>query len=199
MSGFLLALEDGPLDNLLDLVANFNTVDGAKYTDIVGYSFFYTLEGEETFLTAQNFDEGFNFNIFVYDMNEDPLSCDNRNFACGNVMHYGLNEDYMPSRGENLLCPGGGLADPNGGFILFDSPTTGREVFGNNDGDGDELVQFVGLIGINNGNGTGSLDYWNEIEGTFNPDFLWFLTKKRSRYEVNIVKNINYFIISFSA
>ena len=132
---------------------NFNTVDGAMYADVIGYAY----ERENfTSSTVTNIEEGFSFDIFVYDMDEEPLSCDRRTFACGNVMNYGINEDYKNSRGGPLLCPGGGLADPNGGYILFDNRNypmpPGFVTLG-------DLVKY-GFIGINNGDGTGSMDSW---------------------------------------
>ncbi|NIP31317.1 MAG: hypothetical protein GTO02_16900, partial [Candidatus Dadabacteria bacterium] len=142
-------------------IANFNTVDGAMYSDVVGYAY---SESDVDSDIAVNIDNGFSFDIFVYDMNEEPLSCDRRNFACGNVMNYGINEDYMASRGNDLLCPGGGLADPKGGFISFEN---GANLDGivtpGDDADSDDV--FVNLIGINNNNGTGSMDTWFFVEG----------------------------------
>ncbi|NIP29386.1 MAG: hypothetical protein GTO02_03245 [Candidatus Dadabacteria bacterium] len=151
-----LATPEQILESDLDMIANFNTVDEASFADVVGYAF----DTINTFpFSAINFDPGFDFDVFIYDMEEDPLSCDTRNFACGNIMNYGINEDYTASRGENLLCSGGGLADPNGGYIFFDNPRPNRMLLD------DEEVLFIGLIGINNGDGTGSMDYWFEIEG----------------------------------
>ncbi|NIP29501.1 MAG: hypothetical protein GTO02_03925, partial [Candidatus Dadabacteria bacterium] len=118
------------------MYANFNTVDGAILADVVGYAyvldFGFDLEFGEgpvglpepeaaSFAdTVINFTPGVDFNVFVFDLDEDPLSCDRRNFACGKVMNYGINEDYRASRGNDLLCPGGGLADPKGGYIIFE-------------------------------------------------------------------------------
>ncbi|NIP30658.1 MAG: hypothetical protein GTO02_12240 [Candidatus Dadabacteria bacterium] len=94
-------------------------------------------------------------------MNEEPLSCDRRNFACGNVMNYGVNEDYPNSKGGPLLCPGAGLADPKGGFIHFDNigTTLTNLDFINFDSDSEVLLHTY--IGINNGDGTGSMDAWH--------------------------------------
>ncbi|NIP31312.1 MAG: hypothetical protein GTO02_16885, partial [Candidatus Dadabacteria bacterium] len=85
-------------------IANFNTADGANYADLVGYAYD---DGNST--TVTNYDPGVSFDIFVFDLNEEPLSCDTRVFACGGIMNYGINEDYPASRGNDLLCPGGGL------------------------------------------------------------------------------------------
>ena len=135
------------IDN--SLRANFNTIDQTMYADVIGYGY------EKTSLTtATNIEQGYNFDIFVFDLDEEPLSCDTKNFACGNIMNYGINEDYTNSISEDLLCPGGGLANPNGGFISFENGV-------NLDSDDDSLQDvFIGFIGINNNNGTGSMDAW---------------------------------------
>ena len=162
VQGYIASGNITPLD--IDYYANFNTVDGANQADIIGFAFDRTSSPDNQ--TVINIDTGLSFDIFVYDMSEEPLSCDNRNFACGAVMNYGINEDYPASRGNDLLCPGGGLANPDGGYILFDSSGFGFSldcidnpddlfcaVFGGSD-------VFIGLIGINNGNGTASMDTW---------------------------------------
>ena len=140
-----------------NLIANFNTIDGANWSDLVGYAY----QGERT-STVTNIDEGFSFDIFVFDMDEEPLSCDRRNFACGNVMNYGINEDYPNSRDGLLICPGGGLANPQGGFVSFENPS--------NDNIDPNDDMFVGFIGINNSNGTGSLDHWFYRDGFVEED-----------------------------
>ena len=143
-------------------LANFNTADGAIFSDVIGYAYQFAANLPED--TVANFDPGFDFDIFVFDLLEEPISCDTRNFACGKIMNYGVNEDYKASRENNLLCPGGGLSDPKGGYISFENtrpnPTPGSNP--------DNSI-FVGLIGINNGNGTGSMDYWIEGEIFFTP------------------------------
>ena len=141
---------DGP--GFSNLYANFNTIDGANQADVVGYSYF--LDDGSGELLALNNDFGFDADIFVFDFNEEPLSCDRRNFACGNVMNYGVNEDYPNSRSGPLLCPGGGLADPDGGFIHFDNWNVPPDFVGLG------ILIMQGFIGINNGDGTGSMDQW---------------------------------------
>ena len=153
----VVAAFSGDFTNLK--IANFNTVDGAMYSDIIGYAFEV---GQIIEATANNLDDGFSFDIFVFDMNEEPISCDRRNFACGpgKVMNYGINEDYPASRGDNLLCPGGGLADPQGGFISFQNGSNDIQLPGTPDSD-DNFLLFVGL---NNNDGTGSIDSWIVFE-----------------------------------
>ncbi|NIP29071.1 MAG: hypothetical protein GTO02_00625 [Candidatus Dadabacteria bacterium] len=135
------------------LFANFNTVDSANQADVIGYAY----HGESS-TSVRNIDNGFSFDIFVFDLAEEPLSCDRRNFACGNIMNYGINEDYPASRGSDLLCPGGGLANPQGGFVQL---INGANLDGTPpESDATENDVFVGLIGINNNDGTGSIDVW---------------------------------------
>ena len=139
------------------LNANFNTVHGAKYSDLIGYAF--NDNNTSTFTGVRNYDPGVDFDIFVFDLNEEPLSCDTRNFSCGNIMNYGVNEDYRNSKDDPLLCPGASLADPKGGYVLFDNFRSGANLLSG------DLVLFIGLVGINNNDGTGSIDYWFEIGG----------------------------------
>ncbi|NIP31415.1 MAG: hypothetical protein GTO02_17755, partial [Candidatus Dadabacteria bacterium] len=147
-----------PSINEGNLIAHFNTVDDAKFADLIGYGI-----AGRFISTVINLDAGIDFDIFVFDMDEEPLSCDRRNFACGIIMNYGINEDYTASRGSDLICSGGGLANPNGGFISFeegDHPETPQ-------GQAEEQLMgpfnetaFLHYIGLNNGDGTGSFDTW---------------------------------------
>ncbi len=136
-----------------DAYINYNTVDNAKFADVIGYAY----EGKNS-ATVTNIDNGFTFSIFSFDLDEEPLSCDRRNFACGNVMNYGINEGYKASRGNNLLCPGAFLPDPKGGYVSFEN---GTNLDGSPPGsDADTNDAFYGWIGLNNNDGTGSMDTW---------------------------------------
>ena len=67
-------------------IANFNIVNGSNQADVLGYAY----DGADR-SSVTNYDDGVSFNIFVFDMNEEPLSCDQRVFACGGVMNYGAS------------------------------------------------------------------------------------------------------------
>ena len=140
-----------------DFQVNINNVDGANQADIVGFVYRKTSINAGSVL---NVDEGVNLSVFVFDLDEEPLSCDVRNFACGNIMNYGVNDDYGASRGDDLLCEGGSLPDPNGGYILFENlthvpPTGESEFYGSG-----SLFNFAQYIGLNNDDNTGSMDSW---------------------------------------
>ena len=91
----------------------------------------------------------------MLDENEERLSCDQKNFACGagKTMNYGINEDYQNSRGGPLLCEGAGLLpDQTHGYIYLENATYITTIPDGREG------EFVCMVGINNGNGTGSMD-----------------------------------------
>ena len=143
------------------LIANFNNIDGANQADVIGYGY---VDNTATSSSVSNLDRGLNFDIFIFDLDEEPLSCDNKNFACGTVMNYGINDDYESSRDNPPLCAGGGLSDPKGGFISFENATdnfTAPPDFPFTP----TTHQFLGFIGINNGDGTGSMDMWIIVPG----------------------------------
>ncbi|NIP30138.1 MAG: hypothetical protein GTO02_08325 [Candidatus Dadabacteria bacterium] len=139
-------------------VIRFNTVDGSNQADIVGYVYQVNrdLAGNSGGFDdrVRNISQGATFSVFQVDENEERLSCDVKNFACGGVMNYGINDDFGASRGNNLLCEGGGLIPgQTHGYISLENASV-------NDGDtnDNEELEFVCLVGLNNGNGTGSMD-----------------------------------------
>ena len=145
-------LTTGGGDDNGHIEVHFNTIDGAGWADVVG--FVYDEAGGPDETTVRNVSSGITFSIFQFDQNEEPLSCDQKTFACGGTMNYGINEDYPNSRDGSLLCPGGGLAPgQTHGFVSLEDAVV-------NDGDTTlvEEFEFVCLVGINNGNGTGSMD-----------------------------------------
>ncbi|NIP31491.1 MAG: hypothetical protein GTO02_15270, partial [Candidatus Dadabacteria bacterium] len=64
--------------------------------------------------------------------------------------------------GSNLLCPGGGLANAQGGYVSLENPIFVKR-------EEPDFEVFVGFIGINNGNGTGSMDMWTFIDDNVIP------------------------------
>lgn len=150
------------LEPVRNVIIPFNKVDGATHADIVGFVWQHDVNasgddlGDETEDNVRNIPEGATFSVFQLDENEERLSCDTKNFACGpdKVMNYGVNDDFLPSRGDNVLCEGASLlpGQNHGYFVLENAQVT----------DGDNMDQdqltFTCFIGLNNGNGTGSMD-----------------------------------------
>ncbi|NIP29259.1 MAG: hypothetical protein GTO02_02080 [Candidatus Dadabacteria bacterium] len=150
------------LDKIRDVIIPFNKVDGATHADIVGFVWENdaNLNGESlgnsTENRVRNLPRGVTFSVFQVDEDEERLSCDTANFACGTgkIMNYGVNDDFPASRGNNVLCEGGGLA-PNqshGYFSLENASVSDGDQVSN------EQFEFTCFVGLNNNNGTGSMD-----------------------------------------
>lgn len=156
------------------ITLNFNTAGGVTLSDVVG--FVYTKNDDAGEIEVSNILDNFaGFDIDILNNNEVPQSCRNVIFACVDQdnplleellsggsgdsddddfsasvasFEYGINEAIPHSKGGELLCPGNITSE---GFVKMEFDT-----FFNEDGQ-----EFVGYIGLNNGNGRGSLDsFW---------------------------------------
>lgn len=151
---------------LANILIPFNTVDGANHADIVGFIVEdnRNLAGSNEDGGAQdlvyNEEAGISFDVFQLDENEERLSCDRKTIGCGPniVMNYGINEDYPASRGDNLLCEGAGLLPgQEHGYISLENATFLSPIDAV-DNPPENDFEFICLVGLNNGNGTGSMD-----------------------------------------
>lgn len=148
---------------------NFNTESGVTLSDVVGITFF--VEGE---ILAANVLENFAaFEVDILNESEVIFSCRNVIFACinqdsslqellleevnnlgasGSVadFEYGINNTIPHSKGSELLCPGNSI---NEGFVTIDRIGLMQD-----------NSEFIGFIGLNNGNQRGSMD------GIWSPD-----------------------------
>jgi hypothetical protein len=151
---------------------NFNEANGNVLSDLVGITYADVSDdfvyASPTVLTkfGSLLDE-----IFIVDENEDPTSCSPTLFSCavGN-MDKGIDNSLPNSKGENnRLCAvstldtntSGWLGMPFDTFLCFDPEVGGA------DGICDFDMEFVGFIGLNNGNGTGSMDSWWTFDDSF--------------------------------
>ena len=180
-----------PAVNLIeeaDLTFNFSQGAGVNLSDIVGI--YLVAFGSNGFPTgpgewfADNITRTFFVaDVDIFDLNENPLSCRDVAFACvqpdspfvdeilaydggdGGVfngtngataasLEYGINESIPHSRNGELLCPGNNIND---GFVKLDIQGIAA------DQDIDQFL-FNIYIGLNNGNGRGSMDaiWWRE-------------------------------------
>jgi len=141
-------------------VFNFNDLAGATMSDVIGISCDKSNQNGGV-KCADPDDHNANFRVSIFDENENEFSCQRTAFTClpsdqigadfqeeEDVLfggfNLGLNDLYVNSRGEPSICSG---FLPTG-FVRLDST-------GETDGN-----RFVGFIGLNNGNGTGSMDSW---------------------------------------
>ena len=108
--------------------------------------------------------------VDIYDLNETPFSCRNVIFSCVNQnnpllealleesgvasvasFEYGINEAIPHSKGGELLCPNNNISN---GIVRF-------KQIGKGSGEISTELPVIGYVGLNNGNGRGSLDaFW---------------------------------------
>ena len=126
---------------------------------------------------ADILDTWISFDVDILNEDEVIFSCRNVIFACTDQdnplleelleesgdasvasFEYGINNAIPHSRGGELLCPGNTISE---GFVTLNMIDERISDF----------VGFVGFIGLNSGNGRGSMDsFWYENFGTFSDD-----------------------------
>jgi len=139
---------------------NYNTKGNVTLSDVIGIP--SRLDGE--IIAADILDVKFSVDINILNENEVIFSCRNVIFACTDQnnplleqlleevgeasvasFEYGINNAIPHSKGGELLCPGNNISDGVVTMNFLKQVQTGR---------------FVGFIGLNNGNGRGSMDSW---------------------------------------
>ena len=146
---------------------NFNNESGVTLSDVVGISFGNAGDSDEVEVIADSVEQFIAYDIDIFDLNEVPFSCRNVIFSCidqdnprleellvnsGDAsvasFEYGINEAIPHSKDGELLCPGNVIDD---GWVILNIIGTG---------DFNEGGSIFGFIGLNNGNGRGSMDSW---------------------------------------
>ncbi len=159
-------------------VVNFSSANGHNLSDLVGITYI-SIDPSTVYASPQvatvfgsPFDE-----ILIYDQDEDDISCSPTFFACAvGALDRGIDNALPNSKGEaNRVCATSILNSNSSGWL--DLPLTafscaGDPFFGNPDGSCSNEPFFVGFIGLNNGNKTGSMDsYW---EVGLEMERIWF-------------------------
>ncbi len=159
LNGVGVQAEGAPLDIY---TFNFNTESGVNLSDLFGFGLDFDSEPQEAF-AADITDYWASFDIDIYNLDEVPFSCRNVIFACTDQdnpllpalleesgdasvasFEWGINEAIPSSKGAPLLCPNNVVSE---GFVRLE------EI------DYDQLNEtFVLFVGLNNGNGRGSMD-----------------------------------------
>ncbi len=146
---------------------NFNNVDGSNLSDLVGLV--YRRVNNRSVVTSPELSIVFGYptgdvgsaqpQIHIFDEFESPTSCSPTTFSCApTLVDKGIDNFHPNSKGEvNRICNDsvdvGWLYMPIQQFFCFDfDPISGQCPFGS--------VFFVGFLGLNNGDGTGSMDSW---------------------------------------
>lgn len=167
--------EDFAGSETVDFILNFNNVDGNNLSDVVGIVYqeidFDTVNAG--FLSANfgsgagdPFTEGIP-QVHIVDEFEDATSCSPTFFDCTvGSFNRGIDNSIPNSRQADLgnrICNDSTLSETNdagwlylpfAGFNNFFGPVVGPPSQIEND------IYFVGFLGLNNGNGTGSMDSW---------------------------------------
>ena len=150
---------------------NFNQEGGVVLSDIVGLIINTVPNTDSYEWDASNVLNTFIvYDVDIYDLNETPFSCRDVIFACVDEdnplaeeilavdpsqgsngasvarFEYGINDAITHSRGGELLCPGNNIPE---GFTTL--RVQGRQL----PGGGDFFI--AGFVGLNNGNGRGSM------------------------------------------
>ena len=152
-------------DSDFDVITfNFNQKGQVTFSDIVFWINDVTNEG----VNSEPLDDEVRFEVDIVDLDENVFSCRNIASTCidqdsplqeialerinnlspnfsTNVLNfeYGINDAIPNSKNAPLICPGNNIGE---GFVMLD-------VFGEPDSD-----DVFGFIGLNNGNGRGSMD-----------------------------------------
>lgn len=163
-----------------DFTFNFNTESGVILSDIVGMQFDNTADTNppaEVF-AADIVNIWTSWDVDIYDLNEVPFSCRNVIFACTNQnnpllealleesgdanvasFEYGINEIIPSSKNAPLLCPSNTISE---GIVRMQRISFGSFTEDINIADDRKFTLYVGL---NNGNGRGSMDMlWQDHE-----------------------------------
>jgi len=148
------------------LTFNFNNKSGVTLSDVIGFELDGTSNPSppaEVF-AADIVNTWVSFDIDILDLNEVPFSCRNVIFACTDQdnplleallegsgdasiasFEYGINENIPSSKDAPLLCPNNIISD---GVVRMSQIGFGKGADG----------VFALFIGLNNGNGRGSMD-----------------------------------------
>lgn len=132
---------------------NFNQLGGNNQADIIGIE----IDDAGPGFSRVDVDD-VDVIPFIFNDAENPTSCDEFEFDCGvtedefalgvdtDTLNVGINDIFPSTNGELTLCDGN---QDVSGFV---------ELITDELGDDDEII--VGYVGLNNGNGTGSMDSW---------------------------------------
>ncbi len=152
-------------DELYD-VLNFNDVNGNNLSDVIGITY-VDIDSNTVFASngiATLFgDINDPAQILIFDGNENANSCSPIIFACTD--NYGIDNSIPSSQGNNVVCNTSKLSDSNDSGWLF-MPYITKVCF-NSDGEDvdcpEDPIYFVGFLGLNNGDGSGSMDSWISV------------------------------------
>jgi len=128
---------------------NFNNLNGANASDVVGILVEDAGTGDTEVVLSGT---AITFDANIFDEFENVISCGDFTFACADgQFDVGINDVYPATKGGPEICNGN---TDTIGFLSLD--LVAEDVPG-----GSRASDiFVGFVGLNNGDGTGSMDSW---------------------------------------
>ena len=156
-------------------VLNFNNVNDPTFSDVVGITYVALPDGNVYASPGVGTQFGTGFageQILIFDHNENPSSCSSTIFACdAGLINQGIDHSVPNTQGFDRICNSNAL---DGNALPVDSGWLLLPFIGNlcldpavsgGSGTGDDFLcafptYFVGYLGLNNGDGTGSMDSW---------------------------------------
>jgi hypothetical protein len=165
-----------------DDLVNFELADGNTFADLVGITFWSDSMGHVNASPNVATSFGIYDEILIYTENEVPGSCSPALFSCANLtgfggvggMDKGIDNSLPNSKiANNRVCSterldansSGWMHMPFSGFACL--PPFGDASSFECVGSIEERAFFVGFVGLNNGDGTGSMDSWWTQRPTF--------------------------------
>jgi len=147
-------------------VLPFNDINGNNMSDVVGI--IWEDINSDTVHSSSSLTITYgnpNDSNLIFDEFENPQSCSSVTFACApGKFIYGVDNSLPPSKGGNEICNASTLnANNTAGWLSLpfeievevcemNSVLDSRQICGG--------TTFVGFLGLNNGDGTGSMDSW---------------------------------------
>jgi hypothetical protein len=160
-------------------VLNFNDVNGNNLSDVVGITY-VNVDLDQVFaspLIGTFFGDVSEIQNLIFNDDEGPTSCSPALFTCsdnpGREINKGIDNSIPNSQAFSEICNTSKLDGPVIGavdsgwlflpfinYACFEALDQVPERCGEETGPPEDRIHFVGFLGINNGDGTGSMDSW---------------------------------------
>ena len=158
--------EDAIADIGFDNVVNFSSANGNNMSDLVGITYLDINQSTVfahpgVFTTFGSIQDP----IQIFDEGERDTSCSPTTFSCAvGALDKGIDNSLPNSKGQlNRVCATSTLSSNTSGWLDMPFNTfgcTAASGFGVDGTDCTEIPWFVGFVGLNNGDGTGTFDSW---------------------------------------
>ncbi len=149
-----------------DSVVNFSLANGNNLSDLVGITYVH-IDDDQVYASPGVFTVfgSLSHEILIYDEAEHDTSCSPTVFACAvGALDKAIDNSLPNSKGQaNRVCATDTLNSNSSGWLHLPWAgfgCTDPAVESTTPGVCDFDEWFVGFIGLNNGNGTGSMDSW---------------------------------------